>query len=32
MIDRKLDAYFCENFTCKVPVKDPKQLGELLKL
>src|SRR5205823_10275017 len=25
-------AYVCENFTCKAPVTDPKQLGELLKL
>jgi len=32
MIDRKLNAYVCENFTCKAPVTDPTQLGELLKL
>src|SRR5262245_1312628 len=25
-------AYVCENFTCKAPVTDPKQLGNILKL
>ena len=29
-IDGKSAAYVCENFTCKAPVTDPKQLGELL--
>jgi uncharacterized protein len=28
----KSAAYVCENFTCKAPVTDPKQLSELLKL
>jgi uncharacterized protein len=31
-IDAKPAAYVCENFTCKAPVTDPKQLAELLKL
>jgi hypothetical protein len=31
-IDGKPAAYVCENFTCKAPVTDPKQLAELLKL
>jgi uncharacterized protein len=31
-IDGKPAAYVCENFTCKAPVTDPKQLSELLKL
>ncbi|HEV2045310.1 MAG TPA: thioredoxin domain-containing protein [Chthoniobacterales bacterium] len=30
MIDGKSAVYVCENFTCKAPVTDPKQLGELL--
>jgi hypothetical protein len=29
-IDGKSTAYVCENFTCKAPVTDPKQLAELL--
>lgn len=32
MIDEKPAAYVCENFTCKTPVTDPKQLAKLLKL
>ncbi len=32
LIDGKPAAYVCENFTCKAPVTDPKQLGDLLKL
>jgi hypothetical protein len=31
-IDGKSAAYVCENFTCKAPVTDPKQLGDLLEL
>ena len=31
MVDGKPAAYVCENFTCKTPVTDPKQLGELLR-
>src|SRR6266545_3431007 len=31
-IEGKSAAYVCENFTCKAPVTDPKQLAELLKL
>jgi len=31
-IDGKPAAYVCENFTCKAPVTDPRQLAELLKL
>jgi uncharacterized protein YyaL (SSP411 family) len=31
-IDGKPAAYVCENFTCKAPVTDPKELAELLKL
>ena len=31
-IDGKAAAYVCENFTCKAPVTEPKQLAELLKL
>ena len=31
-IDGKPAAYVCENFTCKAPVTDAKQLRELLKL
>jgi uncharacterized protein YyaL (SSP411 family) len=30
MVDGKPAAYACENFTCKTPVTDPKQLTELL--
>ena len=30
MVDGKSAAYVCENFTCKAPVTDPKQLAELL--
>src|SRR5438876_455522 len=29
-IDGKSAAYVCENFTCKAPVTDPKQLAQLL--
>src|SRR5436190_2388062 len=29
-IDGKPAAYVCENFTCKTPVTDPKQFGDLL--
>src|SRR5207248_5787125 len=29
-VDGKSAAYVCENFTCKAPVTDPKQLSELL--
>jgi uncharacterized protein YyaL (SSP411 family) len=32
LVDGKPAAYVCENFTCKAPVTDPKQLGDLLKL
>ena len=31
-VDGKSAAYVCENFSCKAPVTDPKQLAELLKL
>ena len=31
-IDGKPAAYVCQNFTCKAPVTDAKQLAELLKL
>ena len=31
-VDGKTAAYVCQNFTCKAPVTDPKQLAELLKL
>src|SRR5262249_26726146 len=31
-VDGKPAAYVCENFTCKAPVTDPKQLADLLKL
>jgi uncharacterized protein len=31
-VNGKPAAYVCENFTCKAPVTDPKQLAELLKL
>src|SRR5438552_4273349 len=30
MVDGKPAAYVCENFTCKAPVTDPKQLADLL--
>jgi uncharacterized protein len=30
-VDGKAAAYFCENFTCKEPVTDPKALGGLLR-
>src|SRR6266550_3680565 len=30
MVDGKSAAYVCENFTCKAPVTDPKELSELL--
>jgi uncharacterized protein len=30
VVDGKPAAYVCENFTCKTPVTDPKQLAELL--
>ena len=30
IIDGKPAAYVCENFTCKAPITDPKQLGALL--
>ncbi|HJW38627.1 MAG TPA: thioredoxin domain-containing protein [Candidatus Udaeobacter sp.] len=32
MVEGKPAAYLCENFTCKAPVTDAKQLAELLKL
>ena len=32
LVEGKPAAYVCENFTCKAPVTDSKQLGELLKL
>jgi uncharacterized protein YyaL (SSP411 family) len=31
-VEGKPAAYVCKNFTCKAPVTDPKQLGELLRL
>ena len=31
-VEGKPAAYVCENFTCKAPVTDLKQLGDLLKL
>jgi uncharacterized protein YyaL (SSP411 family) len=30
LVDGKPAAYVCENFTCKAPVTDPKELGALL--
>ena len=32
LVEGKPAAYVCENFTCKAPATDPKQLGDLLKL
>jgi len=32
LVEGKPAAYVCENFTCKAPVTDLKQLGDLLKL
>ncbi|HEY6153969.1 MAG TPA: thioredoxin domain-containing protein [Candidatus Udaeobacter sp.] len=32
LLEGKSAAYVCENFTCKAPVSDPKQLGDILKL
>jgi hypothetical protein len=32
LVDGQPAAYVCENFTCKAPVTDPKQLRDLLKL
>jgi uncharacterized protein YyaL (SSP411 family) len=32
LVEGKPAAYLCENFTCKAPVTDPKQLGDILKL
>lgn len=32
LVDGHPAAYVCENFTCKAPVTDPKQLSDLLKL
>jgi hypothetical protein len=32
LVDGKSAAYVCENFTCKAPVTDPKQLAALLRL
>jgi hypothetical protein len=29
-VDGKAAVYVCENFTCKAPVTDPKQLARLL--
>jgi uncharacterized protein YyaL (SSP411 family) len=31
-VDGKPAVYVCQNFTCKAPVTDPRQLAELLKL
>src|SRR5206468_515033 len=32
LVEGKPAAYVCENFTCKAPVTDPKQLAKLLTL
>jgi uncharacterized protein len=32
VVEGKPAAYVCENFTCKAPVTEVKQLSELLKL
>jgi len=32
LVEGRPAAYICENFTCKAPVTDPKQLSDLLKL
>jgi uncharacterized protein YyaL (SSP411 family) len=32
LVDGKPAAYVCEDFTCKAPVTDPKELAKLLKL
>jgi hypothetical protein len=32
LVDGKPGAYVCENFTCKAPVTDPKELAKLLEL
>jgi hypothetical protein len=32
LVESKPAAYVCENFTCKAPVTDPRQLGDLIKL
>jgi uncharacterized protein YyaL (SSP411 family) len=32
LAEGKPAAYVCENFTCKAPVTDPKQVGDMLKL
>ena len=32
LVEGKPAAYVCENFTCKSPVTDPNQLGDLLQL
>jgi uncharacterized protein YyaL (SSP411 family) len=32
LVEGKPAAYLCENFTCKAPVTDSKQLSDLLKL
>jgi hypothetical protein len=32
LVDGKPAAYVCENFTCKAPITDPKELAKLLEL